>query len=92
MKRQLAFVLAAWMGLQQPLTAVEAYGAPVFKTAETESSQNEWLPVSSPSDGQEQEEEKLPVVTSDAPPSPESCLRLERECSSPAMCRKEHIC
>lgn len=68
MKRQLAFVLAAWMGLQQPLTAVEAYGAPVFKTAETESSQNEWLPVSSPSDGQEQEEEKLPVATSDAPP------------------------
>ena len=27
MKRQLAFVLAAWIGLQQPLGTLEAYAA-----------------------------------------------------------------
>lgn len=68
MKRQLAFVLAAWMGLQQPLTAMEAYGAPAIKMAEAGRSQKEGLPVSSPSDGQEKETGILPVATPDAPP------------------------
>lgn len=67
MKRQLAFVLAAWIGLQQPLGTLEAYGAQPLTAAETESSQKEWLPLSSPSNGQEEETEILPVATPDAP-------------------------
>ena len=55
MKRQLAFVLAAWIGLQQPLGTLEAYAAQPLAAGVTGGSQSEWLPVSSPSNGQEEE-------------------------------------
>lgn len=67
MKRQLAFVLAAWIGLQQPLGTLEAYAAQPLAAGVTGGSQSEWLPVSSPSNGQEEETETLPEATPDAP-------------------------
>ena len=67
MKRQLAFVLAAWIGLQQPLGTLEAYAAQPLAAGVAGSSQSEWLPVSSPSNGQEEETETLPEATPDAP-------------------------
>ena len=53
MKRQLAFVLAAWMGLLQPFTTLDAYGAQFSVPAASDSNLNHQIPVASPSDGQE---------------------------------------